>query len=111
MDFELYGSQNSKALLEENSPESKTSWNIPSDGSMDNNDEYFGWANSLKIGEDKYDSQENKVRQKRKLSSDESGKVKSGTAYKTLKDPLEIDATSKQQPPNKKAATQNGRYR
>lgn len=111
MDFELYASQNSKTLLEDNSPESKASWNIPSEGSMDNSDEYFGWANSLKIGEDKFDSQENKVRQKRKLSSDESGKVKSGNAYKSLKDPLEIDAGSKQQPPNKKPTTQNGRYK
>lgn len=110
MDFELYGSQNSKVLLEENSPESKASWNIPSDGSMDNNDEYFGWANSLKIGEDKFESQENnKIRQKRKLSADESGKVKNGNAFKTLKDPLEIDTSTNKQPQNKKPATQNGR--
>lgn len=112
MDFELYSSQNSKViLLEENSPESKTSWNIPSDGSMDNNDEYFGWANSIKLSDDKFDSsQENKVRQKRKLSSDENGKIKNGNTYKTLKDPLEIEASLKQQPQNKKPATQNGRY-
>lgn len=113
MDFELYGSsQNSKVLLEENSPESKASWNIPSDGSMDNSDEYFGWANSLKIGDDKFDSQENnKIRQKRKLSSDENGKIKNGNAYnKSLKDPLEIDADTNKQPQNKKPATQNGRY-
>lgn len=109
MDFELYGSQNSKVLLEENSPESKGSWNIPSDGSMDNNDEYFGWANSLKIGEEKFDSDENKIRQKRKLSADENGKVKNGNAYKSLKDPLEIETGGKTQHQNKKPATQNGR--
>lgn len=109
MDFELYGShQNSKALLEENSPESKSSWNIPSDGSMDNNEEYFGWANSLKIGEDKFESDEHKIRQKRKLSADENGKVKGGGAYKSLKDPLELEG-GKTQHQNKKAATQNGR--
>lgn len=108
MDFELCGSQNSKALLEDNC-ESKGSWNIPSDGSMDNNDEYFGWANSLKIDEDKFEADGNKIRQKRKLSTDENGKIKNGNAFKTIKDPLELPSTNKQQP-SKKTVTNNGRY-
>lgn len=107
MDFELYAEQNSRVFVVEDSPGSRGSWIIASDGSMDNNDEYFGWTNSLKI-DDKFEGEGgNKAARKRKLSVD-NGKIKAGN-YKNLKDPLECEADDKQYPA-KKMATQNGRY-
>lgn len=110
MDFELYGSQNSKVLLEQSSLQSKDDWNIASDGSMDNNDEYFGWTDSLKIDEEKFDEDNGKLTsRKRKLSSglNEGGKIKNGAAFKSMKDPLACETTNKEFVAGK-ASTQNG---
>lgn len=112
MDFELYGSQNSKVLIEENnSLQSKDDWNIVSDSSMDNNDEYFRWTDSLKIDDEKFDDENGKLTsRKRKLSTalNEGSKIKNGAAFKSLKDPLACE-TSNKEFVARKNATQNGR--
>ena len=108
MDYELY--DNSNILLNgENPNNSKNSWNIPSDGSMDNNDEYFDW-NPLKIDEDHVEhGQVSNTRQsrKRKLPTIEASpsKIKQTTAYKSVQDPLAVDEKQNQ----KKASVQSGR--
>lgn len=111
MDFELYESQNSKVLLGDNSAQSKESWDIPSEGGMDHNDEYFGWADSLKIDGEKYCADDNeKVCRKRKLSTEqpETGKIKATNAFRSLRDNLGSEAGSK--PYHlKKATVSNGR--
>jgi hypothetical protein len=94
MDYQLY--DNSNILLN-------------SDGSMDNNDEYFDW-NPLKINEDHAENgQVSNVRQtrKRKLPSIEASpsKIKQAPSYKAVQDPLAIDEKHNQ----KKAPAQNGR--
>lgn len=107
MDFELYSTQNSKVALEESSPNSRNSWNIHSDGSMDNNDEYFDWTNSLKIDDD----DNNRTTRKRKLSVNlvDVAKVKNANGFKSLKDPLDSETTTKHFQV-KKANAQNGGY-
>lgn len=111
MDFELYGSQNSKILLEHSSLQSKDEWNIASDNSMDNNDEYFGWTDSLKIDEEKFEENGKLTSRKRKLSSaiNEGGKIKNGTAFKSMKDPLACEASNKEFIA-RKTSSQNGRF-
>jgi hypothetical protein len=96
MDYQLY--DNSNILLN-------------SDGSMDNNDEYFDW-NPLKINEDHAENgQVSNVRQtrKRKLPSIEASpsKIKQAPSYKAVQDPLAIDEKHNQ----KKAPAQNGAVR
>ncbi|XP_028144852.2 transcription factor CP2-like protein 1 [Diabrotica virgifera virgifera] len=60
MDYQLY--ENSDILLNDNSNNSKNSWNLPSECSMDNNTDLFGW-NTLKIED------QERILKKRRLSN------------------------------------------
>ncbi|KAJ8924154.1 hypothetical protein NQ315_006938 [Exocentrus adspersus] len=97
MDYQLY--ENSDVLLNDNS-DSKQSWSIPSDCSMDNN-EYFGW-NSLKIDEE---NEQGKATRKRKLSGNMEERKDKQNGFKLAKDPLSIDDKPA---PAKKASGQKG---
>ncbi|CAH1113968.1 unnamed protein product [Psylliodes chrysocephalus] len=59
MDYQLY--ENSDIMLNDNSDNSKNSWNLPGDCSMDNQNDLFGWT-SIKIDE------QDKNLKKRRLS-------------------------------------------
>lgn len=104
MDYELY--DNSNILLNgDNTNNSRSSWNIPSDGSMDNNDEYFNW-NPLKIDEEHVENgQVSRQARKRKLTAIEASSSKIKQNFKNVQDPLAVDDKHGQ----KKA--QNGRLR
>lgn len=117
MEFQLcQNDQSIEVFSNDRSLISQDLWNIPSDNSMDNNDEYFGWTNDLKIDEEKFtrSSNENvdsKIPRKRKLSdnSNESLKIKTVNGYKTLRDPLATLETSEKAGNPKRNNVQNGR--
>lgn len=94
MDYPLY--ENSDVLLNENS-NSKESWTILNDCSMDNN-EYFGW----KIDEQ---NEREKVTRKRKLSGSLEDRKTKQNSYKLAKDPLSIE---EKPVPVKKTSLQKG---
>lgn len=100
MDYELY-ENSTVAALEDSPSHSKSSWNMPSDGSMDNNDEYFDW-NPLKIDEETTEPVSGQSTRKRKLPPADTAAPKS-RAYQQAKDPLAQDK-------DKKAQVQNGTF-
>ncbi|CAH0551601.1 unnamed protein product [Brassicogethes aeneus] len=102
MEYHLYENTDI-LLLNENSPSSKSSWNLASDNSMEPNDEYFGW-NALKIDEEKF----NTNTRKRKLVDEEELKLKTSDLINKInnKDPLSLD--EKPTNVNKKASIHKG---
>ena len=92
-------------------------WNIINDTSMNNNDEYFGWTNDLKI-DDRFNRTTNvpgpKNTLKRKLSStsNEPTKLKSPNGYKTLRESsIPMGNSEKSMNTKRSTATENGTYR
>lgn len=92
-------------------------WYITSENSMDQNDEYFGWTNDLKIDDEKFsrssnESVESKTPRKRKLSPilSDSLKIKTVNGFKTLKDPLSVLDSSEKHGLPKRSALINGRF-
>lgn len=67
MDFQIYDCAGNEILVNEVVPVEKNNWNLPSDGSMDNQ-EYFNWTEDLKVDEGKLDGGKNG--RKRKLNAE-----------------------------------------
>lgn len=118
MDFQLYDYTENN-FSNERFHELKTTWAIPSDGSMESNEEYFNWSNDLKLvlgttkqytvseavtDTAKYSNnsssngeqqQPQKTEKKRKcFASSSDHPAKKIQIVETLKDPLELEPSS-----------------
>lgn len=106
MDYELY--DETSVLLNESHSNTliKNPWNIESDGSMDNNEEYFDW-NPLKIDEENHvENGHQRSHRKRKLPMIETNnaiKINKSKNFKLDNDPLSAEE-------KKRAAPQNGTF-
>lgn len=106
MDYELY--DETSVLLNESHSDTlmKNPWNIESDGSMDNNEEYFDW-NPLKIDEDNVESAHNqRAQRKRKLPIIETNNATKINKNKSFK--LNHDSPSPEE--KKRVSAQNGMF-
>ncbi|GLV44658.1 gemini [Carabus blaptoides fortunei] len=111
MDFQLYDYTENN-FVNERFHDLKNTWAIPSDGSMDSNEEYFNWSTDLKLAlgtakqytvseslpnttpNTSADQQQLQQKKRKYFATNGDAPPRKIQAVKTLKDPLEVEPSN-----------------